>query len=251
MIDPQLNTWALPKAILFDNDGVLVHSEPLHWRAWRELCEQKLGVPYDEAIIRSMVGKTAPQILERILDRYKPYWREEPENFNLEALAKSKNQIYGKRARLELVSYPGVVAGLRLLRELGIGVAVVSNAKRTELDLALSTTGLMDWVGPRFSRDDVARPKPDPQMFERACAELGVTPQETWAIDDSPTGLTGALLAGCNTFSVTNNFERKDLEAPIPGRPDLRPLWIAESMAEFFDAVRLRMGVNPMASLGS
>lgn len=240
---PPFAEWPLPKAILFDNDGVLVHSEPLHWRAWRELCEQKLGVPYDERIIRQMVGKTAPQILERILDTYQPYWRERPEDYPLETLAKSKNQIYGKRARTQLRAFPGVREGLKQLQELGVGIAVVSNAKQEELELALTATELRPYVQFAISRDQVARPKPDPMMMDLACAQLGVTPQETWGIDDSPTGLQAMLLAGCTTLSVTNNFDRKQLAHPIPGRPDLRPVWIADSMAEFFDVVRGRFGL--------
>ena len=71
-----------------------------------------------------------------------------------------------------------------------------------------------------------------------AALSLGVTPSECMAIDDSPVGLQGALLAGCITASVTTNYKRSALENPVPGRPDLRPVFISETMEEFFEWLR-------------
>src|SRR4051812_28462951 len=120
----------LPKAILFDHDGVLVASEPLHWAAWEQLLSE-LGIPYNGAEMRMFIGKTAPEIIMALLNRYSPGW--DPAKYNLTDLAKRKNDFYLAAARQELQAYPGVVEGLQWLRFKGIRTAVVSNAKRREL----------------------------------------------------------------------------------------------------------------------
>src|SRR4051794_4836959 len=78
----------LPKAILFDHDGVLVASEPLHEAAWKQLLAE-LGLPFEEADFRTLIGKTAPQIITSLLDRFAPGW--DPAKMKPDELALRKN----------------------------------------------------------------------------------------------------------------------------------------------------------------
>jgi HAD superfamily hydrolase (TIGR01509 family) len=222
----------LPRAILFDHDGVLVASEPLHWEAWRRLLAE-LKIPYEEAEIRAAVGKTAPRILTEILDRHHPGW--DTAQFDIHALALRKNDFYLKIAQTELRTYPGVAEGLRKARERGIALAVVSNAKRRELESALRLLGIFDYFQLVVSRDDVNPPKPDPMPYLFAAASLGFEPHECMAVEDSPPGLEAALMAKIPTAALLTNFPRMAVEQPVPGRPDLRPTWIGESLETFFE----------------
>lgn len=224
-----------PKAILFDHDGVLVTSEQLHFLAWQQLLRD-MGLPWEKISFHGLVGRTAPQILRILLDQFKPGWSES--EYDLDALALKKNDIYLGYAQTQLAVYPGVRDGLIWARENGIRCGVVSNAKRRELEASLSLLKLGEFFQAIVSRDDVPRPKPDPGPFEHAALALGVTPEECIAIDDSPTGLEGALRAGCLTASVTTNYPRDILENPVLGRPHLKPAWIGDSMDQFFDWVR-------------
>src|SRR5687768_1675785 len=113
----------LPRAVLFDNDGVLIASEPLHWAAWGELLKE-IGLPDSEPQLRAMVGKTAPQILAALLDEHRPGWTSE--KYDLEALALRKNDFYLDFTRTRLQAYPGVREGLEWLRAKGIRTAAVS-----------------------------------------------------------------------------------------------------------------------------
>ncbi|HUP57654.1 MAG TPA: HAD family phosphatase, partial [Bdellovibrionota bacterium] len=142
----------LPRAILFDNDGVLIASEPLHWNAWETLLSE-LGLPYNNAEMRAFVGRTAPEILLDLLNRYSPGW--DRASTDVVALAQRKNDIYLKLAESQLVPYPGVRDGLLWLRAQGVKIAVVTNAKRRELEAALRITGLFDLLDAHVSRDDV------------------------------------------------------------------------------------------------
>jgi HAD superfamily hydrolase (TIGR01509 family) len=219
-----------PKAILFDHDGVLVASEPLHWRAWGELLKT-IGLPYDEARLRALVGKTAPQILSAFLDEYRPGWS--PGEYDLDALALRKNDFYGGIVST-LQAYPGVREGLAWMRKSGIRAAVVSNSKRRELLSGLDSVGLTSYFDEILSRDDVKPPKPDPTPYLTGAALLGVDVADALAVEDSPPGLEAGLVAKIPTAAVMTNFTRSVLEQPVPGRPDLRPIWIGEDMDEFF-----------------
>lgn len=220
-----------PKAILFDHDGVLVTSEELHFLAWQQLLKE-MGLPWKDIKLDGLVGRTAPQILVVLLDKFKPGWS--TAEYDVDALAMTKNNYYLEYAKTQLGLYPGVREGLEWAKREGIPCAVVSNARRRELVASLSMLKIESYFKVVLSRDDVPKPKPDPGPFEFAAASLGFSPKQCIAIDDSPTGLEGALLAGCITASVTTNYQRRDLETPIPGRPDLRPVFISETMDEFF-----------------
>lgn len=225
----------LPRAILFDHDGVLVASEPLHWAAWAELCRE-LGLTYDDALIRSMVGKTAPEIITTVLNKHRPGWS--PAELDPHALARRKNDFYLASAATGLRAYPGVLEGLQWLRSAGVRAAVVSNAKKRELEAALVQLGLMPWFDLVLSRDDIQPPKPDPAPYLFGAASLGVDVEDAIAVEDSPPGLEAALMARIPTAAVMTNFPREVLEAPVPGRPDLRPVWVGASMVEFFAWLR-------------
>jgi HAD superfamily hydrolase (TIGR01509 family) len=224
-----------PRAILFDNDGVLIASEPLHWNAWEHLLSE-LGVPYNNAEMRAFVGKTAPEILVTLLNKYSPGW--DRAEHDVLALAQRKNDIYLKLAHTQLQAYPGVRDGLEWLRSQGIGTAVVTNAKRREMESALRITALWDLLDVHISRDDVPAPKPDPSPYLMAAASLEAEPHECIVVEDSPTGLEAGLTAKIPSAGVTTNFPASALRMPIPGRPDLMPIWIGKDLAEFFGWLR-------------
>jgi beta-phosphoglucomutase len=224
-----------PQAILFDHDGVLVASESLHNEAWGALLRE-LGLRYDAAEIQRLVGRTAPQILASELNRQAPGW--DPAVYDLEALALRKNDHYLTLLETQLKPYPGVLEGLQWMKAIGIRAVVVSNARRRELATALDRLGLAPFFDAVLSRDETRVPKPDPTPYLLGAAHAGADPARCIAVEDSPPGLEAALLARIPTAAVLTSFPRSALESPVPGRPDLKPVWIGGSMAEFFDWVR-------------
>ena len=225
----------LPRAILFDNDGVLVASEPLHGTAWGKLL-QELGLPPSEVRLQALVGRTAPGILATLLDEHRPGWKSE--DYDLDGLALRKNDLYLEELRVGLRAHEGVLEGLGWLRSRGVRTAVVSNAKRRELEAALKATNLGTYLEEWLSRDDVPSPKPDPFPYLAAAALLETEPRDCFVVEDSPTGLEAGLLAGIPTIAIQSHFPRSTLEQPVPGRPDLRPLRIMPSMKALFEWLR-------------
>jgi HAD superfamily hydrolase (TIGR01509 family) len=222
----------LPKAVLFDHDGVLVASEPLHWAAWEKLLFE-LGISYNGAEMRAYIGKTAPEIIIELLNRYMPGW--DPAKYNPSELARRKNDYYLASAQTDLKLYPGVAEGLLWLRSKGVRTAVVSNAKRRELDASLKMLAIEPYFDAIVSRDDVSAPKPDPAPYLFAAAQLGLAPSDCMAVEDSPPGLEAGIRARVATVAVETNFTRTQLEKPVPGHPELGPEWIGPSMRDFFE----------------
>ena len=85
------------------------------------------------------------------------------------------------------------------------------------------------------SRDEVPIPKPDPALYLYCAASLSVEPEDCLAVEDSPPGLESALLAHIPSAAVLTTFPRPAVESPVPGRPDLKPIWIGPSVTQVFE----------------
>lgn len=229
------------EAVLFDHDGVLVASEPLHEEAWARLLES-LQIDYQEHDIHAQVGKPAPLILKNLLDLYRPGWTSD--QFSLNELALKKNDHYLEIMRTRLAPYPGVREGLLWLKENKIRMAVVSNARSRELHRSLDILSLKAYFDVILSRDDVAAPKPDPRAYLTGATLCGVQPEACVAIEDSPTGIEAALLARTQAVAVLTNFSEETLKQPVPGRPDLRPVKIVPQMTDFFEWLKARISLR-------
>lgn len=214
-------------------------SEPLHWAAWGQLLEE-LGLPYHEEELRRLVGKTAPEIMAHLLTLHRPGWN--PADYDLNTLALRKNDHYLASVSTQLRAYPGVRELLEWLRERGIKTGVVSNSKRRELETALRGLKLFDFFDVVLSRDDVKPPKPDPAPYLFGAACVGVDPEDCLAVEDSPTGIESALVGGMPGAAVLTNFSRQAMEQPVPGRPELRPVWIGASIVELHAQLRRLAG---------
>jgi HAD superfamily hydrolase (TIGR01509 family) len=103
----------------------------------------------------------------------------------------------------ELTRSLAPIAGVRdALAQVPLPAAVVSNSRLTRIAQSLSRAGLADVFGPRvFSAEQVARPKPHPDVYLHAARELGVAPERCLVIEDSVTGLSAARAAGMKTIA--------------------------------------------------
>jgi HAD superfamily hydrolase (TIGR01509 family) len=175
------------QAVVFDNDGLLLDTEPCWTRAQTELFRRR-GRTFDLAAKHALVGtapKTAAVILERLL--------EEPgkgEELSAEMYALALDEI-----ATEATARPGAVELVAELRGT-VRLAVASNAPRRHLLTGLRRVGLEDAFDVVLGVDDVANPKPAPDLYARACEALGVRPSRAIALEDSPPGVAAARAAG-------------------------------------------------------
>ena len=188
-------------ALLFDLDGTLVDSEPLHrarYRAWFAL----RGWPYDDAVAAQFTGRRADDVF-RTVDG--PWRGQDPDALLAEIVALRPH-------RFPPQPVAGAVGALAWARASGIRLALVTSATTRWVAEALDQLGGVDAFDTTVTRDDVARGKPDPACYALACARLGVDPGASAACEDAPDGVRSAAAAGVGVvIGVTTSFRAQAL----------------------------------------
>ncbi|MEU3962677.1 HAD family hydrolase [Streptomyces buecherae] len=183
--------------VIFDNDGVLVDSEPISNRLLAAYLTE-LGHPttYDEAI-RDYMGSAMHRIHDLVLERY---GRQLPSEFD----ATFHERVFAAfGAELE-----AVVGAAEVVEELsadGVPYCLASSGSHERIRVALKKTELYELFGEEriFSSQDVGRGKPAPDLFLHAASVMGVAPERCAVVEDSPLGVQAARAAGMDVYGFT------------------------------------------------
>lgn len=176
------------KGIIFDLDGVLVHTDEYHYQAWKKLAD-RLHIPFDRQVNHRLRGVSREQSLGIILEQYhgKPLSNQEKME-----LAQEKNQDYRKlleKMTPEQVD-PGVRTTLNELRRRGYKLAVGSSSKNTPV--ILERTGLKDFFDGVADGNCITRSKPDPEVFLKAAQLLKLDAKACAVVEDAAAGIQAA-----------------------------------------------------------
>ncbi|MDX3619136.1 HAD family hydrolase [Streptomyces europaeiscabiei] len=180
--------------VIFDNDGVLVDSEPISNRLLAEYLTE-LGHPtsYEESI-RDYMGSAMHRIHELVLERTGT------------TLPGDFDDVFHQRVfaafERELEPVPGVVAVLEKLVADEVPYCVASSGSHERIRVGHRTTGLDRWFreGLVFSSQDVGRGKPAPDLFLHAAERMGVAPERCAVVEDSPLGVRAGIAAGMDVY---------------------------------------------------
>lgn len=191
------------KAILFDLDGVLVDATEWHYEALNralalfgfsisryEHLSTYNGLPTQKKLEMLSIEKGLPQALHGLINRAKQTYTRE------EILTQCK-PAFEKEYMLS-----------RLKRE-RYNLAVCSNSIRDSINLMLRHGGIYDYFDFFISNEDVAKPKPDPEIYLTAMERMGVRPEETVIVEDAPHGIESARRSGAHVCQV-EGFEEVD-----------------------------------------
>jgi HAD superfamily hydrolase (TIGR01509 family) len=178
------------KAVLFDFDGVVVQSEPLHMRTFLELlAPYGITVP-EKRWYREFAGTGSRHIFEVLV-------KERGLGLDVDDLVAKRKEAYEAHVRAgELKETPGVRDFISLLRKRGIRAAIVSGSHKTNVQAALDTLSLQGRFDIIVSGDDLPLRKPDPGPFLHAAGMLGIEPASCLVIEDSNSGCEAARRAG-------------------------------------------------------
>jgi HAD superfamily hydrolase (TIGR01509 family) len=172
--------------VIFDCDGVLVDSEPLANRVLHKLLGS-IGLRMTlEEVMHGYIGRTRQGCIELTEEKL---GRPVPASF-----VDDWNALLFETFRKELQPVPGVV---ELVGQLAVSFCVASNSSANRVRVSLGATGLLErFEGRVFTADEVARPKPAPDLFLHAARTMGFEPARCTVVEDSATGVRAAVAAG-------------------------------------------------------
>lgn len=204
-----------PSSVIFDFDGVIVDTEPLHYEAFQKILQpQNLGFSWDEYTQKYMGFDDRDAFREAFKQKSKPL-----STSNLEQLVTQKAIIFQEVIKGGVTAYPGVTKLIQVLYQQQTPLAICSGALRSDILPILGQLGITNYFSTIITADDVPHSKPDPTCYRIAAEQLIAifsdklaTCDQIIAIEDTPAGITSARGAGLKVIAVTNSYPADHLK---------------------------------------
>lgn len=185
-------------ALIFDMDGVIVHSNPLHCEAWAAFCRRH-GL------------ETTPEMLERMYGRrndwiVRDFFGDGLTEDEIAARGAAKEEIYREilGSRMEESLVPGLRPFLEWFR--GAPMALATNAEPENVNFVLDRAGLRQYFRVVVDGHQVSQPKPHPEIYLRAAELLRIAPANCIVLEDSHTGVAAARAAGMRVAGLGTTY---------------------------------------------
>jgi HAD superfamily hydrolase (TIGR01509 family) len=192
-----------PQAVIFDMDGVIVDSESRHERAFLDTVE-RIGYGQTHGInFQDYVGRSDRELWEEFLSRHQP-------GYSAEELLRMKSLRVVEILQRDQPLFDGLPELIEQL-EARYRLALASGSDRVIVEAVLDLDHLRRHFPVAVSCNDVARGKPEPDIFLRAAELLGVRPRDCWVIEDSKPGISAGRAAGMTVVAITNTHPAAEL----------------------------------------
>lgn len=185
------------KAVIFDLDGVICHTDKYHYLAWKQVADE-LGIYFDEAVNNRLRGVSRMESFEIILERYEGVMSEEEKV----QYTTKKNDIYKELLKnMSAADLPEEVKEtLDILREKGLKLAIGSSSKNA--GFILKQLGLGDYFDAVSDGNNITKSKPDPEVFVKAAQFVGESPDACLVVEDAKAGLEAAIAGGMECAAI-------------------------------------------------
>ena len=210
------------RAFIFDLDGTLVETERLKANAYAVILGRLTGAnaPDRRAIelYERNVGATDEMICRKILDEFGiesnlPGTDSEPWRVLHEIRMVEYRANFGTVENLLTDSYAHNISLLKSAKARGYRVAVATSSFTDEAERVLGILGVREYLDVVVGRDQISKPKPDPEIYLETLKRLGSTADEAIVVEDSPTGVKAANSAGTRWICVSTPFSRSAIDA--------------------------------------
>jgi beta-phosphoglucomutase len=213
------------KGFVFDLDGVIVDTAVHHFQSWKKIMKE-LGVDIVDEDDDHTRGASRMESLEYLLRKYQVSLTEEEKQYR----AARKNDIYVQA--IENITpadlLPGVISFLEESRKEGLLLALGSASKNARPVLEkLSVAGRFDAI---LDGNDAKASKPDPEIFTKACAALGLSPHQVVVFEDAAKGVQAALSAGCYVVGIGDKETLSAAHIIIKGLAEANPKQIIDQL---------------------
>jgi beta-phosphoglucomutase family hydrolase len=185
-------------ALIFDMDGVIVDSNPLHRDAWVEF-NRRYGVETTDAMVERMYGRRNDEIV-------RDFFGGHLSDAEVAARGSAKEEIYREMLgnRIEETLVPGLRPFLEGFR--GVPMALATNAEPENVNFVLDRAGLRSYFRVVVDGHQVSLPKPHPEIYLLAAALLEIAPPNCIVLEDSYTGVAAARSAGMRVVGIGTTY---------------------------------------------
>ena len=206
------------KAVLFDMDGVIVDNLPYHVDAWLLFCERN-GIPLTkEVFYKELNGMNSK-------DTFEWFYKKEMTRAEVEVLEEEKELLYREFYADHRKPAEGLLTFLTELRSRGIKTALATSAGPGNIDFIVDGLGIRDQFDAIIGGAEVTKGKPDPEIYLKAAALVGVAPEDCWVIEDSLQGIASGLAAGARVVGITTSHTAQELAHTQVIAPDFIGLY--------------------------
>jgi HAD superfamily hydrolase (TIGR01509 family) len=205
------------KGIIFDMDGVLIDSHPVHRIAWRRFLASVGKTVSDEQLDFILEGRRRDEILRYFLGDL-------PEGTLVEYGQRKEDFFQENFNDIKLI--PGVEAFLSKLHSAGVKTGIATSASSYRTLRTLQLLNLQNGFAAVITGDDVSLGKPDPAAYRLAADRMNLDPDQLLVLEDAPTGVQAAKAAGMRCVGVSSNgraeiLRRAGADHVIPGFVEL------------------------------
>ncbi|MCK5883139.1 MAG: HAD family phosphatase [Bacteriovoracaceae bacterium] len=201
-----INYLKSKQAVMFDMDGTLFDTEPLHAQAFRQvLLEEQMDLSAEELESR-FYGYADPAVFEELLGK----------NCDSEGLVFRKNEVLKQAISMlsteELLKLqvPGMLELLKELKSSGLKLALISASENEIVNLMVKHSGIAPYLDTVVGRNDTGRSKPHPDPYFFAMEKLAVDPDNSLIFEDSPTGLEAARESGAEVIAIDPKCDEEE-----------------------------------------
>jgi len=195
-----------PKALIFDLDGVLVNSEPLHQRDWLTVFRER-GIDFPEEQLPRLQGLRGEQVVEWLNEAF----AEAVRGVDMEALIQEKRRLFMEQSIGELEAIPGAEALLRSQKG-KLPLALVTSARLKIVGRVLFHFNWRNVFDALVGAEHVTHSKPHPEPFQKAVERFRLKAGDCVVFEDSVVGVQSARAAGCRVCGVTSTTDARTLE---------------------------------------
>ena len=204
------------RAIIFDMDGVICDSEPLHMQAFQDILKTEGIMITDQEYYDKYLAHDDKGSFESALEAHQ---RPRPDVARMNAMLSAKARAFDELMKDRMVIYPGADAFVRKAAK-KYALALASGARRLEVEYVLKKAKIRDVFSAVVSADEVKNGKPQPEAFERALellnqmrldGTLEIQVSETLVIEDSPRCIRTAKALGMKTVGMATSYKADEL----------------------------------------
>lgn len=210
-------------ALIFDFDGVLVDSEPVHLRAFTEvLAPIGLELSREEYFARYLGFDDYTCLTEALRYHNVPFSAE-----TINDLVAKKTRVLQEHLAESIPPIDGAVTLVQAAAEADMPLAIASGGLREEIKIGIEAIGLREHFPVIVAAEDVRQTKPHPECYQKAARLLGeqlgrdIEPARCVAVEDSPTGIASAQAAGMKVLAIHTSYPPEELRIADRVEPDL------------------------------